>query len=1366
MKQHPSDGTRTRHIGAYLRETVIPDGMSVTKAAKLLGVGRPALSNLLNGNASLSAEMAQKLERAFATNAEDLLKRQASFEAADSTVQGEAQKSKVFVPAFLNFTSRDIEDWGKGRIDSRSRLPVLLRRLVNSTVSSISLIDFPAYDDSQRSGWDGFTEVELGNPWVPRGKTGWEFGTNEEPKPKADRDYTKSLKLPAKERKQITFIFVTTMRWSGKKVWADQRRSEGKWKDVRAYDVSDLEQWLEQSIATQVWFATETKVQSRGAMPLHACWTRWSADCNPPLVPSLFSEALKNNIAEKIHSKLQSNETVIVTADSREEGLAFIHAAVGANDSMAELRDRIVFFSEPGTLTALIARNVGVIPIVASPEIERELAPHKGNVSSIVVQPKNISSIDADVALDTLSFDAFNSALTDMGLERDEIDRLSHESGRSLTVLRRRLSHTEAIRTPPWSTDTRSARYLVPIALAGSWDSRSKTDKDVLSMVGARDDYEGVERGLLELLALEDSPVWSVGSYRGVVSKIDALFAIRTQLTTADLERFLEVAELVLSEDDPALDLPDDERWMANIKGKKREISGPLREGISETLVLLAVYGRELFGDRLGFDPSVRVSLIIRRLLTPLSGRKLEAHSHDLPMYAEAAPDELLNLLEVDLEKADPATFELVRPAGSGLWSSNPRTGLLWALENIAWSPEHLVRVISVLAKLSEKKLEDNWVNKPINSLGSLFRSWFPQTRAPIDARIAGLEYLVDRYPDIAWGICVSQFEPGNSFASHNHKPRWRPDARGAGDGVSGKDRFDMQRKALDLALQWSGHTEETLGDLVRCVETLPDDDQDTVWSLVHEWAKSASEDAKAKLRETVRRHTMTKRARRRRRSNGEPKQTPASLKAAKNAYEALRPADVVQEHSWLFLSNWVEWSADELDDDEAIGEGREQRITEARKGAVKEVFDSEGFDGLIRLASVGEGGYQVGWATAQVLQEVSNRVGLILAVFDKTKDFQDAPERSLIAGLLAGASDNGEHIAILEGVSQATDASKLKQVCLIAPFGQQTWEFVDCQGADAKDFYWRNVQPGFLRDDADELNHAVSNLLKVGRPRATFGLIRFELSAVPSKSVYQILSDATSSSEDFPANHMEGYAIKEAFKHLNERGEISVNDMASLEFRYLAVLEREEETIPNLERQINENPEMFAQAIAFVFRRSDENEDPKELQLEVEEFVKTRAEQAYRLLDRLSSIPGRDRDGLVSSDRLVSWIKSVRKFLKDWARSEVGDSQIGQLLAKAPVGEDGVWPCEPVRDAMEETLNNDIASGFRIGKYNLRGVHVRGEGGNQERELAAQYDGWADALSHSHPRVAKVLRDIRDGYLADGESQDTDARIRRRLRH
>jgi hypothetical protein len=58
----------------YIRRSVIPPDLSVKKAAELLHVGWPALSNLLNGNAGPSREMALRLEKAFGAKSEELLR--------------------------------------------------------------------------------------------------------------------------------------------------------------------------------------------------------------------------------------------------------------------------------------------------------------------------------------------------------------------------------------------------------------------------------------------------------------------------------------------------------------------------------------------------------------------------------------------------------------------------------------------------------------------------------------------------------------------------------------------------------------------------------------------------------------------------------------------------------------------------------------------------------------------------------------------------------------------------------------------------------------------------------------------------------------------------------------------------------------------------------------------------------------------------------------------------------------------------------------------------------------------------------------------------------------------------------------------
>jgi len=76
---------RPAHPGQFIKMEVIePLGLSVTQAAKVLGVTRPALSALLNGRAALSPGMALRVEKAFGPKMDTLLRMQTAFEIAEA----------------------------------------------------------------------------------------------------------------------------------------------------------------------------------------------------------------------------------------------------------------------------------------------------------------------------------------------------------------------------------------------------------------------------------------------------------------------------------------------------------------------------------------------------------------------------------------------------------------------------------------------------------------------------------------------------------------------------------------------------------------------------------------------------------------------------------------------------------------------------------------------------------------------------------------------------------------------------------------------------------------------------------------------------------------------------------------------------------------------------------------------------------------------------------------------------------------------------------------------------------------------------------------------------------------------------------
>jgi addiction module HigA family antidote len=71
------------HPGDFIRtEIIVPSGLSVTDAAIALQVSRPALSNLLNGKAALSAEMALRIEKAFGVRMDTLMRMQSAYDIA------------------------------------------------------------------------------------------------------------------------------------------------------------------------------------------------------------------------------------------------------------------------------------------------------------------------------------------------------------------------------------------------------------------------------------------------------------------------------------------------------------------------------------------------------------------------------------------------------------------------------------------------------------------------------------------------------------------------------------------------------------------------------------------------------------------------------------------------------------------------------------------------------------------------------------------------------------------------------------------------------------------------------------------------------------------------------------------------------------------------------------------------------------------------------------------------------------------------------------------------------------------------------------------------------------------------------------
>jgi len=279
-----------------------------------------------------------------------------------------------------------------------------------------------------------------------------------------------------------------------------------------------------------------------------------------------------------------------------------------------------------------------------------------------------------------------------------------------------------------------------------------------------------------------------------------ALFGER--ISGDELNRFFDIAEQTLAQPDPILELPDEQRYAAQIYGKVRPQSGFLLDALCDTLIKLAVMATQLPGLHAARLDD-RVAGLVSRLLNDADAERWLSLSSCLPELAEAAPDAFLKAVERSLGQTDSPVTRLITESrstgimGGSCWHS----GLLWALESVAWDPKRFPRVALILARLVHVPYASNWGNTPMASLHGLFRSWLPQTAATIEQRIAALDLLIGKDQEVAFRLLDDLVHIGPSSAMHAARPKWRDDDAGFGRGVTEDEYRNMVIAASDCMI-------------------------------------------------------------------------------------------------------------------------------------------------------------------------------------------------------------------------------------------------------------------------------------------------------------------------------------------------------------------------------------------------------------------------------------------------------------------------------------------------------------------------------------------------------------------------------------
>jgi transcriptional regulator with XRE-family HTH domain len=1250
-------------------------------------------------------------------------------------------------------SAEDLSKWAN-RTDGAVSLPTLLAHLILATHGTAVQLRFPADEGVRHAGWDGRTSIEKGSVYVPDGDAGWEIGTQRNNIiTKATDDYRKRTAEPAPlDPATATYIFITPRHWPKKDEWAKARQDEGVWRNVRVYDANDLVHWIEQTPAVGLWLATRLDKRPPGTRELDEVWQEWSLATKWRLTEDLVLSDRDEDAAAVLRWLRGEPGVLSLQATTTEEVVAFFHATLSElpSEMAAAYRARTLVVT-----TAAAARTLAQAPaplILLLTEPDSGLAKSLADRGHYVLQAYD-EQLVARGDIRTLarpSREGIASALTASGIAEPRAKALARDSARNLAILRRLIPDAPG-RLPKWAQEP-PPHALLAALLAGGWDDNSEADQVRLAEL-ADQPYEAVIAALATHVGQFDSPLQKVGSTWRIASPSDAWFLLAQHLTSADITRFEAAAHAILGSADPRFEMDPNERWMAGIHGVRPDYSGVLRHGIGQTLILLA-----LWGDRAHtvLNAGRRADAIVAKLLDNADRQRWWSLSRDFRLLAEASPDAFLGAVEDSLDQNDPAIAALFGHDEDGLFGTEHLSDLMWALEILAWSPDLMPRVTHVLARLDAIDTKPRrYVNGPSKSLREIHLLWIPQTYATLDQRVRALDLIRKWESNAAWKLMLGILPRGHDTSSPSSMPRWRDFTSDKAEAITwpliGRGAVAISgRLVADVGLcpaRWSLLLDR-LGDLAPDMEA----------------ALAALEAAEPKITDAADRAVLWDKLRsvlhhHRQFPDAEWSLPKAPLDRLQILYDRFAPTDPLERTAWLFHQSV------QLPNPSPEGwEGEQREVDTARKEAARSLYLEGGAETVLALARLVD---TAGWLGKGLWD--SGVLGPDLdAMIEVAVRSEESKERDVAHGLIISAfNELGESWAA-SLIAQAQDGGwgdvAILTILRALPVTRWTWDQVVRIGGEIEITYWKRLPVFWTSQDSQDIGYAIRKLIEVGRARHALPLTsRVAKVQLPTELLVEVLQDAARQPFEPDGDHNEAtmfqHYVTETLGILDERPDVDRNALIALEWNYLSLLEHSRRPAKVLLRALSEHPPLFIQMLSAVFRAKEESGvvDPEPMD---PAQARTIATQAYRLLELWDRLPGTREDGTIEGAVLEAWIKEARALAKAAGREDIADSRIGIMLSASPVGADRVWPAEPVREVLDLFRTKPMLEGFRIGKSNRRGVTIRmpRDGGDLERQEAAQFRDWAKAIVFEYPHTAKALDQLADSYEWDAGRQDEDA--------
>ena len=883
---------------------------------------------------------------------------------------------------------------------------------------------------------------------------------------------------------------------------------------------------------------------------------------------------------------------------------------------------------------------------------------------------------------------------------------------------------------------TAHEKELALLCLIGEFDSANSNDKKIVAEL-LRCDEDSLLDVVQEINSTDDQVLelrdttWKVLDIKSTIEQLSKY------IYDNHIDDFANIYLRILGEINPALDLPIDERHMANIYKKSRAYSVTLRTGVANGMAMLA-NNQDILSKCSAIKIADTANSTVLRLLSDNENPKLWMSIADnTSLIAQASPVQFLSKLESTLEikNNNPITIVIKESSGDSFFQSDYMAGLRWALADLSWGKRYFARASLALAKISALEI-DQTENKK-RSLDIILHTilpWKPKTLASIEVQHSVVEKIVDEYRVVGRELLKGLLPNMTQTTMERELPEWL-DITNTLQPVTQQELWKESSYYSNLYID----TAESLQEIVDVINNVDHLTDDTLPSFTNQLNKRL-QNMTDKDRQVVWEVLLKKINNLDRRSKDEDER----VKILKKIAGDIEPEDNLCKSIYLF-SNYDHDLIDYND-----WEKGEKELEEKRRQSLLKILNSgNAIHQLNELISQAKIPYTIGSSLGSI--DYPSIENMLLPKFLN----ENKAEKEFISNFIYTRYFyyKGD-VSWVDKLDFANWNNEQKILLLLAlPFSQSTWDLLDTQqNKDLTKRYWDRVD-NFRRTDDKYSEAAVKNLLKAKRPIAAIEYIASAIIMGDSSIKQQIdpelclkaLIISLNTTENISGADSLWYAIGSVFKYLYDNIDYTITNLWEAEWAYLELFVEHDIGQPRaLIYRIANDADFFCDLIKIY------KPDPHDTKhQELDEAIQYRLFKILSLtFNDFTIMPGIDQYGTFREDNFTAWIHKVEEICKTSGRLDIARSVIGGYLINSPEDKSGLWINKTVAEILDRNDSVSMRSGYGRGVYNSRGVHAVDETGETEASLRDKWRNRAVKVETlGFINLATSLRELAETY-------------------